>query len=256
MDFTGEIATIQQRLAATQEMAQRRAAVVEALSPRRGERVLEAGCGAGLLLREIGLALGPHGLAAGIDVSPDQIAAAGVLCEAVPAVRPETGDVTALRFPDGVFDAAVAVQVIEYIDDAPAALAELRRVLKPGGRFLCLATNWDSAFWHGAGAETTRALLTRWHGHAAHPNLPATLPPMLARAGFGAIRQIPVPVVNPSLHENSFAYWIARLMAAHWRDGGAEPALADAWLDELERAEAAEEFFFSSVPILTTATAR
>lgn len=255
MEFTGEIAEIQQRLAATQEMATRRAAVVEALAPRRGQRVLEAGCGAGLLLREIGLALGPHGLAAGVDISPDQIAAAARLCDGVPAVKPETGDIAALSYPEDVFDAAIAVQVIEYIDDAGAALAEIGRVLKPGGRLLCLATNWDSAFWHGAEPKVTRAMLDDWQAHAPHPNLPATLPPMLAEAGFGGIRQIPVPIVNPSLHENSFAYWIARLMAAHWRARGGDPATADAWLTQLDRAEETEEFFFSSVPILTTATA-
>lgn len=80
MEFTGEIATIQQRLAACHEMAARRHAVLQELAPRRGERVIEVGCGAGLLLREIGLALGPHGLAAGVDVSPDQIAAAAREC--------------------------------------------------------------------------------------------------------------------------------------------------------------------------------
>ena len=73
MEFTGEIAEIQQRLAASHEMAVRRNAVLQELAPRRGERVIEVGCGAGLLLRDIGLALGPHGLAAGVDISPDQI---------------------------------------------------------------------------------------------------------------------------------------------------------------------------------------
>ncbi len=45
MEFTGEIAEIQQRLAASHEMAVRRNAVLQELAPRRGERVLEVGCG-------------------------------------------------------------------------------------------------------------------------------------------------------------------------------------------------------------------
>lgn len=250
MEFTGEIAAIQQRLAATQEMAARRLAVVEALSPRRGERVLEVGCGAGLLLRDVGLSVGPHGLAAGVDISADQIEAAALAAEGVPAVKAEQGDMRALDYPEGVFDAAIAVQVLEYVDDVAAALAELRRVLKPGGRLLVLATNWDSAFWHGAEPALTQAMLAEWRHHAPHPNLPATLSPLLAAARFRAIRQLPVPIVNPSLHENAFAYWIARLMAAQAVDG---PGAA--WLAQLEAAEVADEFFFSSVPILTTATA-
>jgi len=255
MDFTGEIATIQQRLAACQEMAARRHAVLQELSPRRGERVLEVGCGAGLLLREIGLAIGPHGLAAGVDVSADQIAAAARECAGVPAVKPMVGDIRRLDYPDGVFDAAVAVQVVEYIEDASAALAELRRVLKPGGRFHCLATNWDSVFWHGPEVTLTAEIAGAWDGHAPWPNLPARLPPMLARAGFGNIRTLPVPVVNPNLHENAFAYWAARLMAAYAVGKGVAEARAQAWLAALDAAEEEGEFFYSSVPILTTALA-
>jgi len=186
MDFTGQIATVQQRLAACQEMAARRNAVVQELNPRRGERVLEVGCGAGLLLRDIGLALGPHGLAAGVDVSEDQIAA---------------------------------------------------------------------AFWHGPEVGLTAEIASAWEGHAAWPNLPARLQPMLARGGFGNIRTLPVPIVNPNLHENTFAYWIARLMAAYAVEKGVARERADGWLSALDRAEAEGEFFFSSVPILTTAIA-
>ncbi|MFQ5565253.1 MAG: methyltransferase domain-containing protein [Paracoccaceae bacterium] len=255
MEFTGEIAEIQQRLAASQEMAARRHAVLQELAPRRGERVIEVGCGAGLLLRAIGLALGPHGLAAGVDISPDQIAAAARECEGVPAVKPMVCDIRALDYPDSVFDAAVAVQVVEYIEDAPGALRELRRVLKPGGRFHCLATNWDSAFWHGPDEALTAQITGVWDGHAPWPNLPARLPPMLKRLGFANIRTLPVPIVNPDLHENTFAWWIARLMAAYAVGQGISAARAGEWLAALDAAEADDEFFFSSVPILTTAIA-
>jgi arsenite methyltransferase len=255
MDFTGEIATIQQRLAACQEMTARRHAVLQELAPRRGERVIEVGCGAGLLLRDIGLALGPHGLAAGVDVSADQIAAATRECAEVPAVKPMVCDIKALDYPDAVFDGAVAVQVVEYIEDAPGALAELRRVLKPGGRFHCLATNWDSAFWHGPDEMLTAEITDVWDSHAAWPNLPARLPPMLSRTGFGHIRTLPVPIVNPNLHENTFAWWIARLMAAYAVEQGVPERRAEEWLNALDAAEQQGEFFFSSVPILTIAIA-
>ncbi len=255
MEFSGEIASLQRRMSACREMAERRAAVVGALAPRRGERVLEIGCGAGLLLREIGLGLGPHGLAAGIDVSPDQIAAATAACEGVPAVRPEIGDACALPFPNAVFDAAVAVQVVEYVAAAETAIAELRRVLKIGGRLLCLATNWDSAFWHGAPPTLTRQIADAWEGHAAHPNLPARLAPLLARAGFAGIRQAPVPIVNAEFAEHAFAHGLARLMAEHAVEEGLARSEAEAWLKALSDADAEGEFFFSSVPILTTASA-
>ncbi|MEL6577468.1 MAG: methyltransferase domain-containing protein, partial [Pseudomonadota bacterium] len=76
MEFLGTSAALQRRMAETRDLAQRRLAILHELAPRRGERVLEIGCGAGLLLREIALATGAHGLAAGVDISPDQVAAA------------------------------------------------------------------------------------------------------------------------------------------------------------------------------------
>lgn len=254
MEFSGRIADLQQRLAGCHDLSVRRMAVVQHLAPRRGERVLEIGCGAGLLLREIALATGPHGLAAGIDISPDQIAAAAVLTENVPAVSLHEGDARALPYPDNVLDAAVAVQVVEYITEPVAVLAEAARVLKRGGRCLVLATNWDSAFWHGPDGALTAEIAGAWDAHAAFPNLPARLGPMLQEAGFGAIRQLPVPIVNPDLHEGTFAYWLARLMVAFAEGNGMAPDRGAAWLEALEAAEASGEFFFSSVPILTMAT--
>lgn len=255
MEFTGEIAAIQQRLADCHEISARRVAVMQSLAPRRGERLLEVGCGAGLLLRDIALAVGPHGLAAGLDISADQIAAADAACTGIPAARPAIGDVRKLGYGDAVFDGVAAVQAVEYVPELETALGEIRRVLKPGGRLLCLATNWDSAFWHGAPAALTAEIAGHWQSHAPHHNLPARLGPLLARAGFAGIRQLPVPVVNPDYTEATFAYWIARLMAAHAVREGAQVSAAQAWLAALDRAEGEGEFFFSSVPILTSATA-
>ncbi|MEM7497821.1 MAG: methyltransferase domain-containing protein [Pseudomonadota bacterium] len=250
MEFTGKSAALQRRMAESRDLAQRRLAILHQHAPPRGERKREIGCGAGLLLREIGLATGPHGLAAGIDISPDQTAAAEAECDGVPGVQARTGDVLALDWPDAVFDGAVAAHVIEYLDAPEQALAAIRRVLKPGARFVCLAVNWDSEFWYGPDPALTAPVVAAWRAGLPRPNLPAQLGPMLARTGFGALRQVPVPVVNASLSEDQLAPWMARLMAAT-----AGPAAGPAWLKALEAADAAGEMFHSSVPILTSATA-
>lgn len=254
MDFVGDLAQIQQTMSATRDIAARRMAVLHELAPRRGERVIEIGCGAGLCLREIALATGPHGLALGLDVSADQIAAATRECAGVPGVATLVGDVAALDYPGGVFDAAIALQAIEYVADAPGALSQIRRVLKPGGRLVILATNWDSDYWHGAPPELTAAVVGAWKGHLPWPNLPAVLGPMLQRAGFGGLRQTPVPVVNSGYADAGMAQPMAELMAGFARGQGLGPEAA-AWLAALAAADATGEFFFSSVPILTTAIA-
>jgi ubiquinone/menaquinone biosynthesis C-methylase UbiE len=51
------------------------------------------------------------------------------------------GDATALPFVDGLFDAVVSTQVFEYVADVDAALAEVARVLRPGGPLVCTFSN-------------------------------------------------------------------------------------------------------------------
>ncbi|MEO1469164.1 MAG: methyltransferase domain-containing protein [Pseudomonadota bacterium] len=250
MEFTGDIAALQQGMARTRDLAQRRLAILHELAPIRGARVIEIGCGAGLLLREIALATGPHGLAAGIDVSADQVEVARAEIEGVPGARADTGDATDLDWPDGVFDGAVAAHVLEYLDDPEGALRSVRRVLKPGARLVVLATNWDGDFWHGTAPATAAPVIAAWRAAMPWPNLPARLGPMLTASGFTSLRQVPVPVVNTALSEDLLAPWMARLMAA---EAGA-PA-GPAWLAEMAASDGTGAVFYSSVPILTTAVA-
>jgi arsenite methyltransferase len=133
--------------------------------------VLEAGCGSGLLLREIGAAVGEQGLAIGIDVSPDQLTAARSHCKDMTQVQVRVEDMRAVAAADELFDATVSVQVLEYVPDVETAVAEAARVTKPGGRFVNVATNWGSLWWAGGEAELTARMVSAWHGHAPHPNL-------------------------------------------------------------------------------------
>ena len=256
MQFTGDIATIQQRLAETSDLYRRRLAVLDALDASPGERVLEVGCGGGALLPAIGSAVGSSGRVVGIDISQDQIAAAARRCAGQQNIEVAVRDVRQLPYEPHSFDALIAVQAIEYVDDPLQALSEMRRVSTERARAVILATNWDSVFWNTPSDELTRKIQRAFRQHAPHPNLPADLRPMLRRVGFQVIQQAPVTIVNPSYHQDSFAYWIARLIVAFCV---ARSLLtkqdADAWLDSLAAAQEAERFFFSSTPIVTVAAA-
>jgi ubiquinone/menaquinone biosynthesis C-methylase UbiE len=91
----------------------------------RGARVLEVGCGTGLILREVARTAAQ---ATGIDLSPGMLAQArarGLDVHEAPA--------TALPFPDGAFDMAYSVKVLAHVEDIARALAEMARVVRPGG---------------------------------------------------------------------------------------------------------------------------
>ena len=104
-----------------------------------GDRLLDVGCGFGrhsyeALRRGATVVATDYSLPELVDV--DRIVAgmrAGrELPDGVPAGSCNA-DVTRLPYPDGVFDRVIASEVLEHIDDDVAALAELVRVLRPGG---------------------------------------------------------------------------------------------------------------------------
>ena len=254
MDFSGDMADIQQSVARSHEVAVRRAAVFEALGPRTGEHILDIGCGGGAYLRDVALAVGAAGLACGLDISEDQVAAATDHCADAPGAEFRTGSALDLPFDEGRFDAVYSVQVLEYIDDVDGALAEARRVLKPGGRLVHLATNWDSVVFNAGDRALMDRVLGAWDEHCAHPNLPASMAGRLRRAGFGAVSQSPLPVLITANHENSFTYWAARLIAAFAVGRKAVSEVeAEAWLADLDELDRRGEFFYSAMTVITRA---
>jgi arsenite methyltransferase len=105
--------------------------LVEGLRLEPGSRVLDVGCGTGRLAHWISERLGPEGRVVGIDPLPDRVAIARARD---PGIRFEVGhaeDLTA--FQDESFDAVCLSAVFHWIVDKPRALAEIRRVLRPGG---------------------------------------------------------------------------------------------------------------------------
>ncbi|HEY7875979.1 MAG TPA: methyltransferase domain-containing protein [Actinomycetota bacterium] len=102
---------------------------------------LEIGVGTG----RIALPLVERGLGVvGVDLSQKMLAMLRTKTSAVPAVA---GDATRLPFGDDVFDAGIACHVLHLIPDWPAAVHELARVVRPGGRLLINLGGWDQGVW-------------------------------------------------------------------------------------------------------------
>jgi ubiquinone/menaquinone biosynthesis C-methylase UbiE len=99
-----------------------------------GAAVLDVGCGPGLYLRAV--ERDSARLLVGLDLSIGMVDATR---QAVAAARVVNGDVQALPFPAAVFDVALAPHMLYHVPDIPAAVGELRRVLRDRGTLLAVA---------------------------------------------------------------------------------------------------------------------
>jgi ubiquinone/menaquinone biosynthesis C-methylase UbiE len=110
-------------------------AVLRALRAEPCARVLDIGCGTGRLAERLVAERVPS--VVGCDFSAGMLAqAAERLASAGSRVALARGDATRLPFADATFDAAVSTEAFHWFPDQAAALRELRRVLRPGGRVL------------------------------------------------------------------------------------------------------------------------
>jgi ubiquinone/menaquinone biosynthesis C-methylase UbiE len=118
--------------------------LLEVADLRLGERVLDIAAGTGLVSFPAAQAVGAEGEVVATDLSQSMVDALdGQAGErGLQQVRAERMDAESLRFDDDSFDAALNALGLMYVPDPPAALSEMLRVLKPGGR--AVAAVWGA----------------------------------------------------------------------------------------------------------------
>ena len=106
-------------------------AVLDAAAVARGQRVLDVACGTGVLARAAAARVEPGGSVTGLDANPDMLAVARRLDASIEWLH---GRAESLPLSDAGFDAVVSQFGFMFFDDRVAALREMKRVLRPGGR--------------------------------------------------------------------------------------------------------------------------
>ena len=118
--------------------------VVELLRVQEGATLLDVGCGTGNFARDVAPVVGTSGHIIGLDLSPTMLGVANTrTAEKGLVIDYHIGDAKSLPFADASIDAVRTERVLQYLDDPSAAVAEMMRVTRPGGRIAATEVDWD-----------------------------------------------------------------------------------------------------------------
>jgi arsenite methyltransferase len=227
-------------------VVEQRRRTLEALDARAGERILDVGSGPAFLTADIARIVGPGGRVCAVDASEPMLEVGRRRCASLPMAEFQHGDARKLPYPDASFDAVVAVQVYLFVPELDAALAELRRVLRPGGRAIVMDTDWGSTVWNSRDPARMARVLEIWKHRYSNAHIGRVLPGALRRAGLVIEDAKAVPIVELAATEEDYSGGqlkeIAKYVAGRH---GMTTAEAQAWKDELLALEASGEYFFS-----------
>jgi SAM-dependent methyltransferase len=177
----------------------------ELMELRPGDAVLDVGCGTGVMLPALAEAVGPDGSVTALDRSPAFLARAakrlrdGGLDDRVTLVQ---GDALGLPFPDGTFRVTHAERVLMHLADPDAALREMTRVTRPGGRVVC-----SEVFANGVELDYPDRDLTELVGRAIsagqrNPSMGIELRRRMVTVGLETVTTVAVADVETRMHDD------------------------------------------------------
>jgi ubiquinone/menaquinone biosynthesis C-methylase UbiE len=233
----------QEELAATADMVAQRQAMLDLLHLRSGERVIDAGCGNGALVRDMLKVVGNKGYACGVDNSEIMIGLAQKICPQATFLK---GDATDIPVQDAEYDVLTTSQLLCFVDEVPNALREFYRILRPGGRLLILDTDWGSLVWNSRNQSFMDKVMKMYITPYAHPYLPRSLSKQLLQAGFTSLQRHSFALLNWERNADSYSQQTSEFVRQLMRKS--PDFTEDDWQEwdrDLRETEAAGEYLFS-----------
>jgi ubiquinone/menaquinone biosynthesis C-methylase UbiE len=198
--------------------------------PRPGESVIDLGSGTGTMTRRLAAAVGPEGRALGVEpngmlrgVAEERAAAAGVdavFCQ---------GLATEIPLPDASVDLVWCERVLQHVPDAQAAIREMARVLRSGGRALLLDSDHGSRVDSDIDPEVAHAITVAFMAQLANAAAARHIPRQAAAAGL---------VVDPDIGSSAVVFPQDLLVDSPMLRMAAEQAVADGTLTREQADEA------------------
>ncbi len=231
--------------AAASDAGQYKQPLLAALDLQPGHSVMDVGCGPGTDLAALAIAVSRDGVVVGVDHDPEMVEQARRRTSTLPHVDVLVCEAHALPLEDASFDRARADRVLQHVTNPPQALAELRRVLRPGGLVTLAEPDWDTLTIDAADTTTSRAY-TRYitTDVVRNATIGRQLGRLLSDAGF-IVESVDATAVLFRDYQSAEA--ILRMPAVAqraWQAGAIDEQAARAWLTELVEGPFLAAFMF------------
>ncbi|MEE1781684.1 methyltransferase domain-containing protein [Streptomyces sp. SP17BM10] len=240
------------------------ARIAELARPQPGEQVVDLGCGAGPTLQAVSR-IAPEAALIGLDRSPEFLLQTGAaLKDHAGAAATIVADLRApLPCTDGSVDVVLSYNTIECLPDPQAMLAEVARVLRPGGRAIIAHVDFDSMVIAGADAELDRRVChafaddaQSWMDHA-DGRIGRKLGLLVAGSPLSLLHVEPLLVWSTAFtgHAKDRLGQIrkALLSAARHGRGSVSPEEIEEWYAAVGEADRSGGFFFSELAFIAVA---
>jgi len=234
------------------------AAVWERAGFRRGQRILDVGCGPGFATIDLAQRVGPRGTVVAVDISRRFLAHLEGLAKArrLTNIRTALGSVERLALDESGFDGAYARWVLCFVRRPAAVLRQVSRRLKPGGVLVIQDyyryENITVAPQCEAFRRVFRAVHESWQSRGGDPDIGCRLPGLLHRAGFEVTDLAPiVRIARPGSPlwdwpDTFFHLYLPTLVKAHFITAAQERAFRREWAKRSRDCGA----FFTSPPMI------
>ena len=228
------------------------AALLAGADLRRGQRVLDFGAGPGFMALALADIVGDEGRVDGVDINARFVADATKRAAGRSNVAFHHVQDSHLPFADGCMDRVLAKNVLEYVPDVDATLAEMKRVLRPGGRIHLIDSDWGFVVAEPWGRDGVARFFDAAGVAFKEPHIGRKLPKLLAGHGF---RDVAARVLAAA-DQDGRALPMLRNMRGYIDAGGAMPmAEADAMLAAAEAAVDSGGYLFVLPQFVVTADA-
>ncbi|WP_285680848.1 methyltransferase domain-containing protein [Actinoplanes sp. NBRC 103695] len=258
--------------AATTEPGRRyKRSLLEALDLRPGLTVLDVGCGPGTDLPGMvaavthppsrsGRASGPEALCSehiyasplsvgrviGVDRDPGMADEARRRCPS--SVEILVGDAHELPLDDASVDRARVDRVLQHLADPERALAELHRVVRPGGTVVLADPDWDTLAIADPDTATSRAYTRYVTGHVVrNATIGRELARLLHAAGFAVVEVVAESILFTDYAEAEAILRMPDVARRGWESGALDPHASRAWLSRLAAGPFVGGFTFYTV---------